>query len=467
LTFGVSVIFVNRMVILNSSTYQSFVKDINGKDIFIDYVLKNSTAHTAENECLVVFIRNVENNNGYVINNGHPDLFPSNVNVQHFIDLTIQYANRTFVVDKKRFINLFKNKNVNDILIFKFQEGLTGIADLEFDTNYHTFVRYKNIGVNTSVNYIIPIAKHIELFDTCYEFFQKDLENFNEDSSYTQMNGIITETLSDVECNGLYVDVDLFKQTFPDKHVNEDTKTVYSEYNIFTSTGRPSNRFEKINYAALNKENGCRRVFTSRFGNNGMLLNIDYSAYHPHIIANLINFKLDLDVDIYRYLGQQYFHKDDLTDEDIAESKNLTFKNLYGGIRDEYKHIEYFKKVNEYINHRWSFFLENEYVETPIFKRRITSKHIIDPNPNKLFNYLLQASETEFSIQNINRVNEYLINKKSKVVLYNYDSILIDICKDDKKETLLHIKEIMINNQFPIKCYVGNNYHDLVKININ
>jgi DNA polymerase I-like protein with 3'-5' exonuclease and polymerase domains len=123
--------------------------------------------------------------------------------------------------------------------------------------------------------------------------------------------------------------------------------------------------------------------------------------------------------------------------------------------------------VSEYIDHRWKFFNKHGYVETPVFKRRITENHISDPNPNKLFNYLLQAAETEFSIQNIDRINRYLRNKKSKVVLYTYDSILIDICGDDKKDTLTDIKTIMVDNQFPVKCHAGKNYDEMIEIKFN
>jgi len=333
-------------------------------------------------------------------------------------------------------------------------------------TNYHDFIKYKNIDDRVDVNYIIPVSKHIELFEKNYKKMRSSMTDFYIDESFSQLNGIITETLAEVESNGLYVDVIKFNEFFKEKEIEQKSNFVYTEYNLFTSTGRPSNRFGKINYAALNKEDGCRSAFVSRFGDDGMLLSIDYSAYHPHIIANLINYKLDLSLNIYEYLAKQYFEKEEITVEDLKKAKNLTFQNLYGGVREEYKNIDYFKKVDEYITHRWDFFNQNQYVETPIFKRRITNKHIHDANPNKLFNYLLQAAETEFSIQNINRVNHYLKNKKSKVVLYTYDSILVDVCKDDKKDTLVNIKTIMVDNQFPVKCHIGKNYQDLVSIDI-
>jgi DNA polymerase I-like protein with 3'-5' exonuclease and polymerase domains len=173
-----------------------------------------------------------------------------------------------------------------------------------------------------------------------------------------------------------------------------------------------------------------------------------------------------LDTDVYEFLGKAYFHKEKLTPEEIKLSKNQTFQNFYGGIKEEYLNIDFFKKTHEYITHRWKFFEKNGYVETPVFKRRITEHHISDPNPNKLFNYLLQAAETEFSIQNISRINDFLRNKESKVVLYTYDSILVDLSKNDGMETVHHIKNTMIDNQFPVKCYVGKNYNDLCEIEI-
>lgn len=453
------------MMSLNTTNYNSFLNNICNQEVFIDYVVKNHNVHSIKNEIILLFIKNIKTDELYLLNQTHQDLNFSNLNINNTLNLIIQKSKKIFVTDKKKFIHLFKIKNVNDVLIFKFQKG-TDSLDETVTTNYHDFIKYKNIDDRVDVNYIIPASKHIELFEKNYKKMRSSMTDFYIDESFSQLNGIITETLAEVESNGLYVDVIKFNEFFKEKEIEQKSNFVYTEYNLFTSTGRPSNRFGKINYAALNKEDGCRSAFVSRFGDDGMLLSIDYSAYHPHIIANLINYKLDLSLNIYEYLAKQYFEKEEITVEDLKKAKNLTFQNLYGGVREEYKNIDYFKKVDEYITHRWDFFNQNQYVETPIFKRRITNKHIHDANPNKLFNYLLQAAETEFSIQNINRVNHYLKNKKSKVVLYTYDSILVDVCKDDKKDTLVNIKTIMVDNQFPVKCHIGKNYQDLVSIDI-
>jgi hypothetical protein len=452
-------------VIISELNYKTLIKDIYGKYIFLDYILRYQYQHTADNESIIIFVRIVGESETYILNFNHQDVPSINMDARHIIDIIVQSAKKVFVMDKKKFLNLFKNKNVEDVLIHQFQEGFEHDENSNL-TNFHTFLNYKFGDKLENVNSIIPLSKHIESFNKKYNFYEEYMVDVDDNYSFTQMNGIITETLSEVEQNGIYVDIDIFNENFKDRGISTITSKIYTEYNIFTSTGRPSNTFGKVNYAALNKENGTRSMIISRFGENGMLMSLDYNAYHPHIIANLINFKLDPNVNFYSYIGQFYFNKSILDNDDVSESKSITFKNLYGGIKRQYRNIEYFKKVEEYINHRWNFFTKNGYVETPVFKRKITSQHIKDPNPNKLFNYLLQAAETEFSIKNINNVNRLLEHKLSKVILYTYDSILVDVHRDDGKNTLICIRDTMVDNQFPIKCCIGKDYNKLVKIEL-
>ena len=66
-------------------------------------------------------------------------------------------------------------------------------------------------------------------------------------------------------------------------------------------------------------------------------------------------------------------------------------------------------------------------------------------NRNKLFNYLIQAYETETNIKKILLIQDYLLRekKKTKLVLYGYDSFLFDFANIDGVETLKQIKMIL------------------------
>ena len=50
---------------------------------------------------------------------------------------------------------------------------------------------------------------------------------------------------------------------------------------------------------------------------------------------------------------------------------------------------------------------------------------------------------------------------QSRLILYNYDSVLIDFCMEDGIDFLTEVKEIMENNKFPTKVKYGTNYHDM------
>ena len=316
---------------------------------------------------------------------------------------------------------------------------------------------YKN---TSNLGQIVPLLKHKEIFDDSIIDCIPTIKNAKIDDSYKKTNTLVVETLAELESNGICVDPIYFLKYFDAKLHKENM--VYSQYNIYTATGRPSNRFDGVNYAALHKENGCRKSFVSRYGKGGKLVLIDYSAFHPRIICYLTNFDIPIEIDIYQYLAELYFNRKDFTPVDIDETKKLTFRQLYGGVEKQFEHIKYFNRLKEFVYKNWDFFKKNDYVATPIFHRKITTGHIHDPNPNKLFNYILQATEMEIVITILKEVNDFLREKKTKSVLYTYDSILFDFHREDGKQTLLEMVNIMkLGNKFPVKVYIGDNYHDM------
>ena len=55
-----------------------------------------------------------------------------------------------------------------------------------------------------------------------------------------------------------------------------------------------------------------------------------------------------------------------------------------------------------------------------------------------------------------------LETKKSKLVLYQYDSFLLDFNSEDTIEFLGEVKKIMERSEkFPIKAKYGKNYHEM------
>ena len=50
---------------------------------------------------------------------------------------------------------------------------------------------------------------------------------------------------------------------------------------------------------------------------------------------------------------------------DYKKSKELTFKQLYGGVFKQYKHLEFFQKVEKYVKELWEEFEKKGYIKCP------------------------------------------------------------------------------------------------------
>lgn len=229
---------------------------------------------------------------------------------------------------------------------------------------------------------------------------------------------------------------------------------VYSEYNPFTSTGRPSNRFGGVNFAALNKSDRSREKFISRFGSEGKLVEFDYDAYHLRLIADKVEYEFP-EGSVHEHMAKYY-------NCDYEESKRRSFQYLYGGIPIEVWQLNpFFSSVYDYVNNLWNIYKEEHFIKSDIYSREIKGSNF---NANKLFNYYIQLLETETNVVVIKKVRQLMNKYKSKFILYSYDSFLFDMHIEDGLPFLKELKDVLENNKFPTKVAWGKNYDDLVDI---
>lgn len=437
------------------------LENIDG-DWIIHLVPVEYSIHPADNKPSVLFIRNLVSGKTYYYSFDHPDSIPQ-IDRKIFIDSLVNDKIK-WCIDKKGFDQLLPMARVYDANLcgYLISNEVEEIED--YETSGHILVR-RHANSISQVNRIIPLVKHLEMFDNIADMITRLVRRFKIDSSFLKINDVILPTLGEIEKNGIFVDSNIFQKHF--NQLPNSNGYVFSQYNVFTSTGRPSNRYGGINYAALNTSDGSRSAFVSRYGNDGKMVMIDYTAFHPRIICYLTKYNIPIDVDIYQYLAKLYFNKKIVDVNDIIDAKQLTFRQLYGGVDDKYSHIKYLSSLKKYINELWEFFKEHNYISTPIFNRKIKSEHIKEPSPTKIFNYILQAIEGELAIPKIQEVLSFLNGRKTKAVMYTYDAILYDFHKDDGINVLNEICRIMnFDNRFPIKTYIGNSYGDMKIIHI-
>ena len=307
------------------------------------------------------------------------------------------------------------------------------------------------------LNEIIPLSKHNEY---CSEVYKSMARAYVGGTDDYYMNDF-TEAFGSIEKNGVKVsdDVcDIFDMRVK-KHISNGK--LYSNYNLWTTTGRPSNSFGSVNFAALPPEK--RKAIVAE---NDYLVEMDYDAYHLRIISQLVKYDFGKE-SVHEHLAKHY-------ECSYEESKQKSFQLLYGGIDKQTREkVPFFDKTYNYINDKWNEINQNKYILTDIYRRRIVLENYDDLNKNKLFNYLIQALETELNVRKILLIQEYLLDKKTKLVLYGYDSFLFDFSKQDGVETLKEIKRILevktdvpgdTESYFYTKSKMGLNYGEMQDI---
>ena len=421
--------------------------------IYLKLITKHDNYHNACNDIIAAFIFNFKDGTKQYLNFEHNDL-PIDCTFKEFKS-EIESQNLIVYVNNKKTYKYWLNCNLIDVNLFGFINNNEILDEVECLTENFLKYNYRNIN---NFNLILPYVIHQRIFDVEIKQIEtlgdKDTDNY----CFKFFNNVISDTLFEVEKNGLKVDTEIFSKYFKSKTYN---KFIYTNYNIYNPTGRPSNAYDNINYVALKKDDGSRASFVSRYGESGHLMMVDFTGFHPYIVANLIDYKVPEKETIYEHLAKYYFDVDTVTSEDIAKSKKLTMVNLYGQISQQYCNIPYFAKVNELKDKYWQKFEKNGYITTPVYKRKITNKHIIDPNRNKLFSYIIQAAETEYGIDSLSKCIKFVSDKRIVPILYVYDSIVFDVHNDTNKQELIDLVDIIKNKRFKVKTYIGNNYNDL------
>jgi DNA polymerase I-like protein with 3'-5' exonuclease and polymerase domains len=64
----------------------------------------------------------------------------------------------------------------------------------------------------------------------------------------------------------------------------------------------------------------------------------------------------------------------------------------------------------------------------------------------------------------IEKVLDWISDKKSKMILYTYDAFVFDVHPNEREEILSVVKSMMEEGGFPVKIEEGINYDSLVVI---
>ena len=403
------------------------LKNSGFKEAFVEVITNNPYQHPTQNSIIGFYVRPIQGHKGYILPISHPEcenLFEDEVY------LYLKGLETIYVRDKKEFLHYTILKQLVDIT-------LGSPPYIPPQTTAHSTL-YRRFPDLLTVNQLVPITKHYEVCEQVYD----DLEHRVNTVVNPFYNDRATLVFNAIERNGIKIDKDEFEKHF---HPVEND-VVYTSYNYKTLTTRPSNKFGGVNYAALSHKDGSRKSFIPH---NDIFVEFDIGAYHPTLAAMLVDYDFGSG-DIHQAFADMY-------KVDYAKAKELTFKQLYGGVFDNYKDLPFFKATSEYIRTTWETFQTEGVITCPISNYEYKRDVLENMNPQKLFNYILQNMETSLNVEVLFRIFKLLKGRNTKLVLYTYDSFLFDV--DKSEEFLLDdIKEVFYKLKLQLKEKNGINY---------
>jgi hypothetical protein len=409
-------------------------------DCFVSFIPKSNKYHPTLTDLSLVYVRDLIRTKGFMLCINHNESF--GLSKEYVEWWLVNNTQKMWVLDKKEALYYFnKPQKLFDVNFIQHTHKVpTNCSEFYYAQHYYL----------PNVNCLVPISKHYEEWENTFSIVAPIIASFKPNDQFTFNNERATNVFYQLESNGIKLNkdcfIDYYQGKLPHPEFNLSRGKIYTNYNLYTTTSRPSNTFNGVNFAALNKDDGERMCYKPE---NDMFIEMDFQGYHPRLIGEMVEWHFPNDKNTYELLGQ-------LLNVSQQDAKELTFKQLYGGVWSEYQYKPFFKDVNMFIDDMWETYQYGGKYET---ENRIFIPDA-DITQAKLFNYIVQSKETSTNVELLEKILDYLKDKKTKIVLYTYDAFLFDYSKEDG-DILQDIVNIL---EYPVTIKQGNTYHGLTKI---
>ena len=411
--------------------------------LYVDVISSNDLYHPKLSSTIAVYIRPLNSKHGFIIPINHDEGL--NVSKDRVYDI-LSSASKLYTVNKKDLLYHFNLQSAIDLSLLY---SMVKYERLEYSRENNTLNHFYNKFQSFSnINQLIPISKLYQLCEKVYEQV-KHVIDFKIPNGFDFYNKTATNVFFLLEQSGIGVHYEAYKKMFTPRNplFNTVNNTVLTLYNLYNATSRPTNAFNSVNFAAIPKSPEHRKCFRPQ---NDIFIEFDFDGYHLRLLCDEIGYDLT-DESAHKQLARQYFNKTDINEDEYQEAKQINFHAIYGKIPEKWAFLEIFTKIDSFIRDLWRRYEDDGEVLAPISGKPF-GRGLKDMNPQKLMNYIMQSLETSRNILILKEVLRYLQNKKTKLVLYTYDALLFDFHKDDGKETLEKLQEILESGgKYPIK----------------
>lgn len=424
----------------------------NYKEVYIDVIQGNNDYHPHLSSVVAVYIRPSLASKGFIVPISHSEGL--NVSLEQVRSM-VEGFETIYVMDKKFFLYHFMHTNVLDVHLMHSMKYFKELTLPQIPKTILQF--YRKYPSAQTVNSIIPISW---LYGYCDMRYSKaatiieECKDMLEEPSWKFYNDTAMGVFYFLEQSGLKVTQKEFVENFKPKNARFNIKDnlAYTYYNMYNNTSRPTNAFNSVNFAAIPKTPQHRECIIPK---HDKFVEIDFDGYHVRLIADAVGYEFTSE-SVHLQLGREYFNTDTLTEEQYEMSKKNTFQQMYGGVEEKYRYIDFFDKVVELKNKLWKDYTEKGYAVAPISGKKF-SRHLKDMHGLKLMNYIIQNLETSRNILILKEVLKFLRDKKTTIALYTYDAILFDVSEEDQ-DIVNQLKEIMSQSgKYPVKIKESTN----------
>lgn len=422
---------------------------------YVDIVTTNDNIHPALSSVVAVYVRpfeeEIDPETQDIVGWKHGYIIPVDHNEGLCVDFTeiqeiLKLYKTVYVLDRKATLYFLQHKNLIDIGLLKSMTDYTKLEYFVREKTYNWF--YNRYGGRKDLNKIIPLAKIYEKCENIFDQVEPEIKDHESILGFQFYNNLATNLFFLIEKEGIRVDthefIERFHPTNPDFSINGET--VYTRYNLYNTTGRPTNSFNAVNFLAIPKGTEFRRCFKPK---NDKFVQMDFDGYHVRLVSSLIDYEIPKDIKAHMYLAKQYFGKENISKEEYGKAKQTNFQSIYGTIPEEYASLEFFQKLKAKVDKLWKEFEEEGEVHDPVSVKAFT-KELQEMRPTKLMNYLIQSYETTRNVERLYWVLKKLSTCKTKLILVTYDSVLLDWSEEDGEELLTEIRQILESGGFPV-----------------
>lgn len=421
--------------------------EYGNEKVFIDVIPLDDRIHPCLNSPSLMYFRPLDAKRGFILCFDHLEAF--SLDYKSVMDSLIFKIPRIYTIDTKTLYHYgFGHMSVKGLkMAYKMDPNYPEFPNSsKYDTQAHKFY-YRRLKNRSDVNRFIPISKHYEKYENLFESLIINEEDLSL-PGYNYYNDVVMRGFYEIEKSGISIG-DQFDESFAGFHKRFSIKdeVIYSEYNFYNHTARPSCTFSGFNFLGMKKDDSRKSLMPQ----NDIFVEFDYKSYQVKLLADLIEYNFE-ENDIHDHLAKLY------GESDRDKAKKLTFKYIYGR-SDNPPDIPFIKEVYEMRDFLWKQYQEQGYIISPYSKRKIFGMTEI----TQILPYLMQAIETEVNADSILVINKWLQKYKTKLVLYTYDAFLFDVSYDDGPEMMGYLKDIIgiRNNKFTMSY--GPTYGELIQ----